>query len=424
MDVNKLKHVVGQAQADKPAIIRFFDSVNEWSTNEFNEEFLWLQNVVKPSKIVVMINSEGGSVMYGMSTFSVIQGCPIEVDCVIEGIAASMGSVIWAAGDNLYMHDYSLLMIHNPFNCSVDDSDESTKQMVNAFRSQLETIYRKRFGMTKDQVKSIMDGEGEADGTFFTADDAVKAGFIEKDHIIKTSKQVREKVKNQIDSVEDSVEGRALLRGFMSSLSVEKYENKLLEDTLSIHNRKDNHNFQALKVMENENQTFETISAQLGFSKDEQVAKVSARIADLIKTEGSLKAAQEELTQLKIKLEGNQAELGNVKGELEKAKASLKKYQDAEAAAFEAQIDATIQAAVNEGKIEEASKASWVELAHANFNAVKETLASIQGRENIPEEIAKEPSNEAQVEATLQTVEEKTKEKVKEVCGEMKLQTF
>lgn len=142
-----------------------------------------------------MINSEGGSVLYGMSMFSVIQSCPIEVDCIIEGIAASMGSVIWAAGANLYMHDYSLLMIHNPFHNRSGENDANTQQTVNAFRSQLETIYRKRFGMTKEQVQSIMDGEEGVDGTFFTAQDAVKAGFIQADHILKTSKLVRDKVK-------------------------------------------------------------------------------------------------------------------------------------------------------------------------------------------------------------------------------------
>ena len=111
MDVNKLKYVVGKAEANAPAIIRFFGAVDSCSTECFNEEFLWLQDYVKPSKIIVLINSDGGSVLYGMSTFSIIQSCPIEVDCVIEGIAASMGSVIWSAGDHLYMHDYSILMI-------------------------------------------------------------------------------------------------------------------------------------------------------------------------------------------------------------------------------------------------------------------------------------------------------------------------
>ena len=173
MDVNNLKYVVGKAETNQPAIIRFFGSVDC-----FNEEFLWLQDYVKPSKIVVLINSDGGSVMYGMSTFSIIQSCPIEVDCIIEGIAASMGSVIWAAGDHLYMHDYSILMIHNPFVYDNDNEDANIKNMVNAFRKQIETIYVKRFGLSKDKVRAIMDGEGDADGTYLSAKEAVDAGIL------------------------------------------------------------------------------------------------------------------------------------------------------------------------------------------------------------------------------------------------------
>lgn len=115
METQQFKHVVGQVKEGEPAIIRFFGAVTEDNVQCFNSEFLWIQDVIKPSKIIVLINSEGGSVVQGMSTFSIIQSCPIEVDCVIEGLAASMGSVIWAAGDNLFMHDYSILMIHNPF---------------------------------------------------------------------------------------------------------------------------------------------------------------------------------------------------------------------------------------------------------------------------------------------------------------------
>ena len=55
MDTNNLKHVVGKAEANQPAIIRFFGAVDDYNTTRFNEEFLWLQEVVKPSKIVVMI---------------------------------------------------------------------------------------------------------------------------------------------------------------------------------------------------------------------------------------------------------------------------------------------------------------------------------------------------------------------------------
>lgn len=421
MDINNLKHVVGKAENDQPAIIRFFGSVDCCSVQEFNDEFLWLQDVVKPSKIVVMINSEGGSVIQGMSVFSIIQSCPIEVDCVIEGIAASMGSVIWAAGDNLFMHDYSLLMIHNPFNYG-DPEDPDTKQVIDAFKSQIATIYRKRFGMSKEQVQKIMDGEEDVDGTFFTAQEAVKAGFIDASHVIKTSKAIRDKVTNQIDGVADAPS----LRNIMLSVAAEIDENKLLEEVAAIHNQIDNSNFQDLKTMKENNETlnFDTVSAQLGISKDAQMAEVTARIAALIKSEADLKELQAKNADLEIKFNGKEAELTNVKSELEEVKASLKQYQDAEAAAREAEITAVIDDAVKAGKIDESAKETWNKMAHTNFDLVKDTLASIQGRDDIVAQIAKDPANVENGKKTLQTAEEKMAEQVKAVVGDFQLKKF
>lgn len=415
MDINNFKHVVGQAKQDEPAIIRFFDGVDYWSVESFKEEFLFLQDHVKPSKIIIMINSEGGSVMYGMTIFSLIQACPIETDCVIEGIAASMGSVIWAAGDNLFMHDYSLLMIHNPFSCNCEENmDDNTKQTVDAFKHQLATIYRKRFGMTKEQVESIMNGEGDADGTFFTAQSAVEAGFIDKDHVLKTSKVVRDKVRSQIDGVKNKVD----LRNIMSGICAELDENKLAKVVSAIHKQNDTTIINQPKVKEmNENETFGAISALLGLSTDVQMPGISARISELVKAEGEMKAIQSKYTELEIQFKGKEAEIANLSTELDSVKAELKEYQDAESKAFEAKIEATINAAINAGKIENSAKEAWMKMANADFATVEATLASIPARENIGATIANDPENVAKTEEALKDAEAKMQEKVAKVLG-------
>lgn len=418
MDENKLlQYVVGTVAKDRPAIIRFFGGVDSDSTQNFNEEFLWLQNCVQPSKIVVLINSEGGSVIYGMSTFSIIQSCPIEVDCVIEGIAASMGSIIWAAGDNLYMHDYSILMIHNPFIYDMRMEDENMKNMINAFKGQLETIYRKRFGLSKEKVRSIMDGEGEADGTYLNAKEAVLAGILPEDHILKTSKQVRDKAKNQIEGVANVTS----LRDIMASLAKEFDENKPLEKLVAIHKQKEQ-NIQQQTEMENMN--FSTVCAQLGLAADVAVTQVSGRITDLLKAESDLKNVQSQLAELQIKFQGKEAEVKNINDKLAEVTALLKTYQDAEKVALEKEIDDTVQAAINAGKIDESAKESWVTMAKTNFEMVKATLNSIPGRDKISEKIADDPENVKHVQDELKTVEEKMTEKVKAVVGDITLQTF
>lgn len=426
MDVNNLKYVVGKAETNQPAIIRFFGSVDSFSTDCFNEEFLWLQDYVKPSKIVVLINSDGGSVMYGMSTFSIIQSCPIEVDCIIEGIAASMGSVIWAAGDHLYMHDYSILMIHNPFVYDNDNEDANIKNMVNAFRKQIETIYVKRFGLSKDKVRAIMDGEGDADGTYLSAKEAVDAGILPATNIIKTSKQVVEKVKSQIEGVKSV----ASICDIMNSALKEVDENKLLSEVVSIRTQ-NNQNFNPVvtgqeqnTMKENENVQFNAVTAQLGLEAETSLQSVSARITQLINAESELKDVKNELGELKIKFKGKETEVANLQKNLSDVEGQLKAYKDAEEDARNASIDAMVEDAIKAGKIDAGSKEDWVGMAKANLDMVKKTLDSIPGRDNIVDEIAKDPENKNNAEEAMKDVNAKLAEKVKAVVGDITLQTF
>lgn len=426
MDVNNLKYVVGKAETNQPAIIRFFGSVDSFSTDCFNEEFLWLQDYVKPSKIVVLINSDGGSVMYGMSTFSIIQSCPIEVDCIIEGIAASMGSVIWAAGDHLYMHDYSILMIHNPFVYDNDNEDANIKNMVNAFRKQIETIYVKRFGLSKDKVRAIMDGEGDADGTYLSAKEAVDAGILPAINIIKTSKQVVEKVKSQIEGVKSV----ASICDIMNSALKEVDENKLLSEVVSIRTQ-NNQNFNPVvtgqeqnTMKENENVQFNAVTVQLGLEAETSLQSVSARITQLINAESELKNVKNELGELKIKFKGKETEVANLQKNLSDVEGQLKAYKDAEEDARNASIDAMVEDAIKAGKIDAGSKEDWVGMAKANLDMVKKTLDSIPGRDNIVDEIAKDPENKNDAEEAMKDVNAKLAEKVKAVVGDITLQTF
>lgn len=421
MDIDKLKYVVGKADENCPAVIRFFGPVDSVSVQNFIGEFLWLQDVVKPSRIIVAINSDGGSVMYGMSVYSVIQSCPIEVDCVVEGIAASMGSVIWAAGKNSYMHDYSILMIHNPFLLDKECKDSGINDMVNAFRQQIETIYHRRFGLSKDKVKDIMNGEGESNGTYFSAKEAVNAGIIPVNNIIKTSKQVCDRVKNAIDGINDISE----IRNVMSSIAIEAEENKLPElvNAIPIQNE---HELQVKRTMEEKDKfSFGTVVAQLGLAENSQIAGVTNRITELLHTETELKDVKSQLGTLQIQYKGKETEVKNLTTELNSQKEELKKYKDAEKTAKDAEITAMVEAAINAGKIEDSAKADWVAMAQSNLELTKNTLTSIPAREKISEKIATDPEGVKNANETLKTAEQKVAERVADVVGkEFKLSKF
>ncbi len=89
------------------------------------------------------------------------------------------------------MRDYSILMIHNPFQ---PDGEEEPSELVKAFTKQIETIYRKRFGLKAELVRSNHGRGGREDGTF-RCSRSCRAGIIPAESVLHTSKQICERVK-------------------------------------------------------------------------------------------------------------------------------------------------------------------------------------------------------------------------------------
>lgn len=412
MTPDNLKYVVGKAEEAKPALIRFFGPVNTDSVNGFVNEFLWLQDVIQPSKIVVLINSEGGSVVNGMAAYSVINTCPIEVDCVIEGIAASMGSVIWAAGKNLFMHDYSLLMIHNPF-CMGCDMDENTKATIEAFKAQLSIIYQKRFGLSKDKVAEIMDGKENVDGTYLSAKDAVRAGILSSDHIIKTSKATTSKVKNELEGNSSAEE----IRNYMTSIAASIDENKLVQQCFAITNQI-KHKEQNIDLMNENDVLASAIISQLGLTPASDTERVSSRIAALLAAETKLSEVESKVDELTIKLTGKEAEVDNLTAQIDEVNAALDKYKVAEHEAFLAEVNALVDAAVSAGKIQDNAKESWVTMAQNNFDLAKATLDSIPAREVISAKISEDETNVKETVNAKPIAEVEAEARVNSVVGE------
>lgn len=412
MNVEDLKHVVGLAEEAKPVYMRFYGHINEENTRLFNDEFLYIQDYVKPSKIIIGINSEGGSVLYGMGTFSIIQQCPIEVETVVEGIAASMASVLWSAGTRSYMRDYSILMIHNPFMRAKEELTANDKQIVSAFQKQIEMIYHKRFGLSKAKVREIMDGAEGCDGTYFDAKSAVEAGILKPENVLKTSKQVNDKVKNKIEGV---VEASAL-QEIMASVNNELGDFKPLNVNDSIPNKNQTQN--SKKVM-NEEQIFAfgSVCAQLGMDKGSDVANVVNRITALMDAEKKVKDIQNSFNELKIQKEGVDAQLSNVKNELEDVKNELKVYKDAEVAKRNEEIEAFIENAISDGKIDAGAKEKWVEMSQSNFEVVQDTLNSIPKREKISEKIASDEANVKNAKEDMTDAEKELSIKVEAAVG-------
>lgn len=404
MNIKDLQLVTGEARPGEAASIRFFGKVTAQSTARFNEEFEYLETVIRPSLIRVLINSEGGSVLHGMTTYATIQNSTIDTECVIEGMAASMGSVLWAAGKRSLMRDYSILMIHNPFLPSAEEGEAS--ELVKAFTRQIETIYRKRFSLTAEQVQSIMAGETGKDGTYFDASLAVSAGIIPEKNILHTNPQLCEKVKNSISGLEDAGD----IQNVMSKITAEAGN----------HPTPAQQNINLNTMNEERTIPFElgAVAASLGIKDKFEVTDVMSRISALMNVEASLTEANRKLTDAQTVIAGKDASIGNLQKDLAETVAKLSVFEKKEADEKKARIDKLVEDAVTAGKIEKENKEQWVEMAGSNYELAEKTLASIPAREKITHEIATDPDNVQAAKTAAKTAEEKMAEKVNAVVGE------
>lgn len=413
MDINHLQFVVGEAKADEVATIRFFGRITDESTSRFNEEFDFLENVIRPSCIRVMINSEGGSVLYGMSTYSTIRNSKIDTECIIEGMAASMASIIWAAGNRSLMRDYAILMIHNPM--LPESEDEQPSDMVLAFTKQIETIYRKRFGLKTEHIRAIMNGEAGKDGTFFDAAGAVKAGIIPAENVLQTTKQLCDKVRNEIKNNADIPHIEALMNRICAEATSLIPENKPFSTVTPTLSEKENST--DMNEEKKVSPEYGAVAAALGMQDRYEVKDVMSRVSDLIAVEAKYKEVSKSLADAQTVIAGKEATIQNMQTDLDTANTRLGEYERKEEAERQARIKELVASAQKAGKITLESMAQWEEMAVTNYDLVERTLSNIPAREQISKEIATDPTNVQAASAATRSAEEVMTEKVTEVIG-------
>ncbi len=400
------KFIKGAYCAGSPADICYYTDVDYWSVQDFLWEFDYLINYINPSKIRIHINSVGGSVIEGMSVFAKIMDCKIPTECINDALAASMGSIIWAAGDELYMKDYALLMIHNPF-CDADGGKQYN-QATEAFTQQLKTIYVKRFGLSEEEVENIMNGKEGDDGTFLTAAQAVEKGFVQADHVIETPKAIKDQIQAALKDTKDVGQIKAIY-GLVSPTLPSTTINE--QKTISKLNTMDESKitvFAALFGLTGDKATADNVTAKIN--------ELKAKADKAESTQKALDETKAELTKTNAELTGAKTSIKNLTEDLTRTKEALKVYQDAEAKAQEKKVNDLIDKAIAECKINKDEREDYLKMARNDFEMAERVLAKIPARDNLGGIISHANQQEA-IEGT-KTEEQKIQAKVEEVVGQ------
>ena len=129
-------------------------------------------------RVNVRINSNGGEVYCGIAIYNALKNSKADVHIYVDGIAASMASVIALCGKPVEMSKYARLMLHSVSGGCYGNKKDMQKciEEIESLEDSLGDIYAARLGMTKEEVKATyFDGEDH----WLTAEEALRLGFID-----------------------------------------------------------------------------------------------------------------------------------------------------------------------------------------------------------------------------------------------------
>lgn len=126
------------------------------------------------AQLDVRIHSPGGYVDDGAAIFAAIDRHPAHVTAYIDGIAASMASVIPMAADEIVISPVAMMMIHQPWTLAMGNAADM-RQAVASLEAHAETMmaaYRRHMRADDAAIVAAMDAE-----TWYTAPQAVATGL-------------------------------------------------------------------------------------------------------------------------------------------------------------------------------------------------------------------------------------------------------
>jgi len=163
----------------KERIIFLTGEVAEGMSSLICAQLLFLESENPKKDVWVYINSPGGSVTAGLAIYDTMQYIKSPVATICVGQAASMGSLLLAAGTKgkRFALPHSRIMVHQPsggVRGQATDIEIHAKEILN-LRARLNNIYVKHTSKTLKEVEKYMDRD-----TFLDAQEAKKFGIVDK----------------------------------------------------------------------------------------------------------------------------------------------------------------------------------------------------------------------------------------------------
>lgn len=136
--------------------------------------------------VTLFVNSDGGDVFQGMSIVNQIRSYAGKLTIVVDGLAASIASVIAAAAEDTRIYEGSQMMLHNAWTIDIGDADDfrRTAETLDAVDRDIAGVYARKSGKSEDEMLELM-----AMDKHWRADELLDLGLV--DGIIRPKEKIR-----------------------------------------------------------------------------------------------------------------------------------------------------------------------------------------------------------------------------------------
>jgi ATP-dependent Clp endopeptidase proteolytic subunit ClpP len=312
-------------------------------------ELLEIEQMYKD--ITVHINSSGGECYSGIAIVNALRQSKANIVIHVDGIAASMASVIALCGKPLYMSSYARLMLHSVKAGVYGDKEDFrvTIAEIEALEQMLCELVAGKMKKTAEEVRALyFDGSDH----WITASEALASGLI--DGIIKDEEVVG--LATIIGGNRQLIDN---LRG-MTSEEVYKFQNKLLTE------------------------------GRHGVLKNRTPHKSEEMNIEEIKKRTSFRDSATEADVLRVidHLEAEAAKVAGLNEQVTALQGRVTEFENKAAAAVEAERTALLDAAIADERIKQPQRAHFEALLKADYENGKAVIESLTPKKRVDNYLA------------------------------------
>lgn len=172
----------------KPQVLAIDDEIGFWGTQA--KDFRAALDAVTSDELQVEINSPGGDVFAGLGMFNMLRSFAAggkKVTTRVTGVAASIASVIYLAGDKREMPKNAFAMVHSASTGVWGKAEDlrETADTLDKIDASLQKVYVDRMGVSEEKAAEIL-----AKDTWLTADECLELGFATDliENVVATAK--------------------------------------------------------------------------------------------------------------------------------------------------------------------------------------------------------------------------------------------